>query len=288
LISSGYRVRVFSRNPEKTRHVQELGAEVALGDIRSLAEVRSALRGIQHVVHAAAGISGPAGEVINTSVEGTRNVITAAREAALQRVLYISSFSVYAFSQIPTGDVLSEQSPLAQPDTLGPYAKGKRLAESLALQQLANRFPSWTILRLASVVGPGCDLLSHVGRHFGPLILAPGGRYRRLFLIHVDDAASAVVHALGCSATEGRVFNVSESCPLSARNYVSRFLPADQSRIFFVPYWIARSLRVLSAWAFGRRMSAELLRSFYCDVSVSHSDLARLTGWSPSLLKLKS
>src|SRR5438034_6770531 len=77
--------------------------ELMEGDIRDIAEVRRAMRGVRYVLHQAAlrsvplSVEDPA-STNDVNVQGTLNVLMAARDAGVQRVVYASCASVYGDS----------------------------------------------------------------------------------------------------------------------------------------------------------------------------------------------
>lgn len=94
------RVIVFSRDELKQSQMQAARSDERLryflGDVRDLPRLRRAFQGVDYVVHAAAlkrievGEYNP-GEVIKTNVQGTANVIEAAIDARVHRVVLLSS-----------------------------------------------------------------------------------------------------------------------------------------------------------------------------------------------------
>ena len=116
--------------------------EFIRADVRDLAALCAAFRGAQAVVHAAA-IPGPAlgteEEILETNLDGTRNVALAATETDVSRLVFISSESVLGFV-FSAGRVhplylpIDESHPLAPVDA---YGRSKLLAES-ALSKAAT------------------------------------------------------------------------------------------------------------------------------------------------------
>ncbi|MGQ0654639.1 MAG: UDP-N-acetylglucosamine 4,6-dehydratase (inverting) [Betaproteobacteria bacterium] len=94
------RVVVYSRDELKQYEMQqEFGAREMryfIGDVRDLARLRQAMRGVDYVIHAAALKQVPTAEYnpmecIKTNVHGAENVITAALENGVQRVIALST-----------------------------------------------------------------------------------------------------------------------------------------------------------------------------------------------------
>ena len=100
------------------------------GDIRDRALVEQAMQDIDIVVHAAAALPlYPPAEIHSTDVDGTRNVIEAARNAGVQRFVHISSTAVYG---------IPDHHPLREDDErigVGPYGEAKLQAEDICFAQ---------------------------------------------------------------------------------------------------------------------------------------------------------
>lgn len=122
---------------------------VITGDVRSASAVRSALQGVDIVVHAAAALPLFSPEdILSTEVEGTRTVLQEALVQKVDRVIHISSSAVYG---IPDHHPLVETDPL---QGVGPYGGAKLLGERVCEDYRARGM--WIpILRPKSFVGPG-------------------------------------------------------------------------------------------------------------------------------------
>ena len=118
------------------------------GDIRDVQTVRSALEGIDTVVHAAAALPlyDPA-DIFSTEVDGTRVVLEEAFRKNVERVIHISSTAVYG---------IPDHHPLLETDSLqgvGPYGEAKVLAEQVC-EEYRRKGMCLPILRPKSFVGP--------------------------------------------------------------------------------------------------------------------------------------
>src|ERR671936_2543695 len=96
LLADGHAVRTLDVLPlddaQLEREVEELR-----GDVRDAAAARRLVVGAEVVVHAAAAlpIRGSRAEIFSTNVDGTANILAAARESGARRVLFVSSTAVY-------------------------------------------------------------------------------------------------------------------------------------------------------------------------------------------------
>ena len=94
-----------------------------VGDVRNPAALKAAMAGTDIVVHCAAALPlYPPAQIMSTEVDGTRNVLQAAVELGLPRVVHISSTAVYGTKTAGA----DEESAF---EVLGPYAEAKILAE---------------------------------------------------------------------------------------------------------------------------------------------------------------
>src|SRR5437762_9605535 len=129
LLERGDDVRVLDNFSTGSReNLAGLDVEVVEGELRSYERVHNAIRGTDVVFHLGALGSVPRSvqDPLTSSavnVEGTLNVLLAARDECVRRVVFSSSTSVYGSSRsLPT----SEDSP---PDPLSPYGVAKLAAE---------------------------------------------------------------------------------------------------------------------------------------------------------------
>jgi 2-alkyl-3-oxoalkanoate reductase len=97
LCGAGFKVAVLARPESNLSFVRSLKAEVRLGDIRNLNQLREAAHGCTQVIHTAALATdwGPHDEFHRTNVIGTMNVLEACRLAHIDRVIITGSISSY-------------------------------------------------------------------------------------------------------------------------------------------------------------------------------------------------
>lgn len=121
---------------------------IVLGDIRNGETLRQAMSGSDIVIHTAAALPLYKKEdIFSTDVDGTRNVLQAAKELGIKRVVQISSTAVYG---IPDHHPLDENDPVSG---VGPYGEAKIAAEELcvAFRKEGLCVP---IIRPKSFIGP--------------------------------------------------------------------------------------------------------------------------------------
>jgi len=212
LNDAGYCIRTFSRSePEKP--LFPTGLEVFRGDITDPVTIAPALNDVSIVVHLAGllHIISPSESQKDSykrvNVEGTANLVNAAMQAKVERIIFCSTIAVYgdSFSR-----VLDEDSP-ASPET--PYAITKFEAEQIVLNaRRPDGRPIGTVLRLAAVYGARLKgnyrrlLMSLAQRRFVPI----GTGSNRRTLVYHKDVARATVIAASHPAAAGRVYNVTD------------------------------------------------------------------------------
>lgn len=143
LLNRGGRVRVLARDRARSQTAlsQLPGAEVVCGDLRDAASLEQAVAGCKVVYHVAADyrlwVRRPA-EMFASNVDGTRNILNAARKAGVEKVVYTSTVGCIGFPKNELGD---EQTPVSIEDMGGPYKRSKFQAEQVALEFAKEGFP---------------------------------------------------------------------------------------------------------------------------------------------------
>ena len=219
LVRAGRRVRVLDNlstgRRENLANVID-SIELVIGDVRHLDQVRPAMSGVDYVLHEAALVSVPQSmaDPQNThavNVDGTLNVLIAAREAAAKRVVLASSCSVY-------GD--NDSLPLKEtckPRPLSPYAASKLIGETYCQTFFAAYDLPIVCLRYFNIFGarqnPKGDYAAVIPRFVErmkmgqpPLIYGDGQQTRDF--VYVADVVHANLAACEAPQAAGQVFNV--------------------------------------------------------------------------------
>jgi len=161
LISQGHEVKAFclyNSNGswgwlDTLPEASKVQIEVVLGDIRDPLCVREAMRGCEKVFHLAALIAIPYSYVapasyVDTNIHGTLNVVQAARDLGIQRVVHTSTSETYGSAQFVP---ITEDHPLVGQS---PYAATKIAADQLALSYWRSFDTPITVLRPFNTYGP--------------------------------------------------------------------------------------------------------------------------------------
>jgi len=138
LLARGCSVRALVRPSSKVR---ELEVEVAAGDLRDPGSLERAVAGCGTVFHVAADYrlwAKRPSELYRSNVEGTRNVLTAARQAGVERVVYTSTVGCIAIGKDEPG---REDMDVQLEEMTGAYKRSKFQAEHVALEFARSGFP---------------------------------------------------------------------------------------------------------------------------------------------------
>ncbi|MBN1954930.1 MAG: SDR family oxidoreductase [Anaerolineae bacterium] len=228
LVARGDNVRVLDNFTTGRRENlawagSQAAPEVMEGDVRDLADVQRAVAGADYVLHQAAVVSVQQSlhdplETHEVNATGTLNVLRAALEAGVQRVVLASSCAVYGDS---TDLPLRESTPLKP---LSPYAASKIAAEGYCRAFSAAYGLPTVCLRYFNVYGPrqnpdgeyAAVIARFAQRMKGgqpPLIYGDGEQSRDF--VHVGDAVRANLLASADKRAVGEVFNVASGQQVS-------------------------------------------------------------------------
>ncbi|KGN45220.1 cinnamoyl-CoA reductase 1 [Cucumis sativus] len=165
LLHKGYFVRGTLRNPEdpKNGHLRELeGAEERLSlykaDLLDLESLKAAIDGCDGVFHTASPVTDDPEQMVEPAVNGTKNVIIAAAEANVRRVVFTSSIgAVYMDPNRGPDDIVDEScwSDLEFcKNTKNWYCYGKAVAEQAAWEVAKEKGVDLVVVNPVLVLGP--------------------------------------------------------------------------------------------------------------------------------------
>ncbi len=190
LLAAGRAVRVLVRNPEHPA-LKGLEVEAIRGDLRNPESLARALQGCTRLFHVAADyrlwVPDPQ-EMYAVNFEGTRNLLTAALNEGLERVVYTST--VGTLGNPGDGTPGNEDTPVSLEDMVGPYKRSKFLAERLALE-FAGRGLPLVVVNPSTPVGAWDSRPTPTGQIIVDFLKGRMPAYLEtgLNLIHVRDAA---------------------------------------------------------------------------------------------------
>ncbi|HET7146256.1 MAG TPA: NAD-dependent epimerase/dehydratase family protein [Gaiellaceae bacterium] len=225
LLERGDDVRVLDNFSTGSRgNLEGLDVDIVEGELRSYERVHNAVRGVEIVYHLGALGSVPRSvqDPLTSSavnVEGTLNVLLAARDESVRRVVFSSSTSVYGSTRtLPT----SESSP---PDPISPYGVAKLAAERycISFSRVYESFES-VVLRYFNVFGPRQSPFSQYAAVVPlfvtlidagePIEIHGDGEQSRDFT-YVGNVVDATIRAGDAEGASGEIFNVAAGSPAS-------------------------------------------------------------------------
>jgi nucleoside-diphosphate-sugar epimerase len=200
LRARGDEVRALVRNPDKGRPLAELGCELVSGSLESRAAIASGMEGCDAAIHGAAvyEVGIPESEhraMYEANVLGTENVLRAALDAKVPKVVYISTVAAFGNTH---GEVVDESYEHPGGSFTSYYEETKVEAHRLAKRLIAEEGLPCVIVQPGGVYGP--DDHSAVGRQMNqflagrmPLLAFPEVGFN---MVHVDDVADGILLAL--------------------------------------------------------------------------------------------
>jgi dihydroflavonol-4-reductase len=142
LLARGDAVRCLARPGGRRDNLAGLQVEIAEGDLTDHASLVPAMKGVKTVYHVAADYRlwvRDRDELYKANVGGTYNVLHAASEAGVSRIVYTSS--VAALGLTADGSPANESTPVVRDRIIGHYKKSKYDAERVAISWAARGLP---------------------------------------------------------------------------------------------------------------------------------------------------
>ena len=277
LLDEGYKVRAFvyynSFNSwgwlDTLSEKIKKSLDVFAGDIRDPHGVRKAMQGCDAVMHLAALIGIPYSyhspdTYIDTNIKGTLNILQAARELGVERVLHTSTSEVYGTARFVP---ITEDHPL---QGQSPYSASKIGADQLALSFHASFGTPVTIVRPFNTYGP-----RQSARAVIPTVItqiAQGSKTIKLGSIHptrdfsfVKDTVRAFTACLESKKTIGKTINFGSNFEVSIGETVKLIAELMDVRVTIE----TEDVRI--------RPSKSEVERLWAD----NSKAKKLTGWAP-------
>jgi UDP-glucose 4-epimerase len=258
LLARGDEVRVLDNFSTGNRNnLEGLDVDVVEGELRSYERVHNAVRGVELVFHLGALGSVPrsVADPLTSSavnIEGTLNVLLAARDEGVRRVVYSSSSSVYGTrGELP----VREDQPT---DPISPYGVAKLAAERycVAFSRVYHRYET-VVVRYFNVFGPRqsphsvyaamVPLFITAIAEGRPVLVYGDGEQRRDFT-YVDNVVEATLAAGDAPGANGRIFNVAGSAPATV-NHVAETIGAILGREVRKEHGPPRPGDIRDSWA---------------------------------------
>jgi dihydroflavonol-4-reductase len=276
LLARGERVRALVWRGEDTSSLDGLDVERVEGDVLDPESLRFALRGVETVYHLAGVISILPGRqplVWRVNVEGTRNLLEAARREGIRRLLYTSS--IHAIRRAPHGVVIDESLGFDPNNPYGEYDRSKAAA-SLEVQNAAQTDLDAVIVCPTGVIGPYDFRGSEMGE-----VIRSAAEARPMFYVEgaydfvdVRDVAEGMIAA----AEKGQR---GESYILGGHKISVRYLLETVREVtgrafasIKIPFSLAEAAAKFTPWYYQRTKARPRFTPYSLEVLRSNSDIS--------------
>ena len=235
LLDGGHEVVAIVSRPEQADSLEARGAKVHVADVRDSSQVLEAVRGSTGIFHLAALFNHPDrswDDYRAVNVQGTLNVLDAAKRAGVNRTVHCSTIGVATEAGPPP---YSEETPYS-PQPNDKYEVTKCEAEQAARAFAKEHGVSLSIVRPAQVYGPGDRSKAKFYRLVKKGIIVRPGNTRK-HLIYIDDLCRAFELAMISPNADGQVFLIAGDQSIALKDLVSmvaRILQVPEPR-FLLP-----------------------------------------------------
>jgi nucleoside-diphosphate-sugar epimerase len=293
MATSGRPLRCLARAGSDVSALNGLDLQIVRGDLADPVSLAAAAAGCERVVHCAALVSDWAtvAEIKATNVVGTRNLLAAAAQAGVRRVVHISTTDIYGH---PGRRDVAET---AQPGRFSNwYAQTKLEAEEELLQAAAGNRLQAVVLRPATVYGPGStDVVGEIAKALrGGHMLLIGRGEALAGLCYVENLIDAILLALEEPAADGCAFNISDGLDVTWRRFTGDLAaglgcPAPRLSLPYLPAAAVavaleqgyRLLRRATGLATAPLLSRQAVQVLGRDQDFSNDAARRTLGWQP-------
>jgi len=217
LLQAGHAVRVLLRGNSRRDNISGLPVEVVTGDLTDTASLKRAVSGCSALFHAAADYrlwTRHPEAMYSANVDGSRNVILAAAEAGVSRIVYTSSVATLGICA--DGAPADENTPSSLDDMIGHYKRSKFMAEEAVRQLVSEQGLPAVIVNPAGPVGPRDIKPTPTGQMVLDTMRGrmPGYMDTGLNIVHVDDVAEGHLLAFTHGKIGERYILGGENLPL--------------------------------------------------------------------------
>jgi dihydroflavonol-4-reductase len=218
LLSRGDSVRAFVRPSSDLSNLRDLGVDIRVGDLRDRSSLDKAVAGCEEVFHVAADyrlwVPQPE-DMFAANVDGTRNVMEAAGESGVRRIVYTSSVATLGLPH--DAEAADEETPVSENDIIGPYKRSKFAAEALVKRMVREQGLPVVIVHPSTPIGPRDlkptptgKIVVEAARGHMPAFVDTG-----LNVVHVDDVAEGHLLAMERGVIGGQYILGAENLTLA-------------------------------------------------------------------------
>ena len=193
LLGQDHQVRVLARPGSDRRNLERLDIDLVEGDLTDAASLQRAVKGCSHLFHVAADyrlwIPDPE-RMYRTNVDGSRDLLRAAADAGVGRMVYTSSVATLGINR--DRSPADETTPVSLADMVGHYKRSKFLAEQAILELVQEQGLPIVIVNPSTPIGPRDVKPTPTGRIIVDALRGKIPAYvdTGLNIAHVDDVAA--------------------------------------------------------------------------------------------------
>ena len=217
LSETGQDVRVFLRpSPQTPRLPKGVPVEVSVVSLNDERGVRAALRGVDQIYHlASAGSQGRRGNLLLTDIEGTRTLALVAKDAGVERIIYLSHLGADRASAFP-------------------LHKAKGIAE----EHIRRSGVPYTIIRSSIVYGPEDRLTNNLSgflRVLPGFFPIPGDGQTLLQPLWVEDLVTCLIWTLPNPETINQTYEIGGGEYFTLRQLLGTLMNVTHTGRLLVP-----------------------------------------------------
>ncbi|MDX1436865.1 MAG: NAD-dependent epimerase/dehydratase family protein [Anaerolineales bacterium] len=267
LTEAGYPIRLLLRpSPDSPAMPRGIPLDVSIASLTDTRGLRSAMVGVDTVFHlAGAENQGPAGDLLQTDIQGTQAVLEAASDAGIKRIIYLSHLGADRASAFPV-------------------MKTKAIAEEHIRQ---SGIPH-TILRTSIVFGPEDSFTVGMAQMLSAipgLFLVPGDGRSLIQPLWVEDLATCLTWAIEDPLTVGQTLEIGgpeHLTFLDALQLVMRALGLRRSLVSVRPPYLRAFTVLLDSLLPGLPVSVYWIDYLAANHTTSLDTIPRVFGLMPS------
>lgn len=292
MLAIGERVRALVLPGEKIDCLEGLDVEVVTGDVLQEDTLTAAFSGVRDVYHLAGMISILPGRdplVEKVNILGTQNVVRAALQARVRRLVYTSS--IHAIRRAPQGTQIDESVPFDPLNALSSYDRSKAIATLTVLAAVPQGLDA-VVVCPTGVIGPYDYRLSEMGRLICDCLqnkpqFYVDGAYD---FVDVRDVADGLIRA-GSRGCCGQTYILSgERITVRRLLEIVREVSGARFAMWRLPYGLARLIARLAPfhyrlWRLRPRITPYSLETLKSNSWISYLKAHRELGYSPRRLR---
>lgn len=241
LSEQGCSVHALVRKTSRIDNLHLPNVTIFHGDVSESESLKSAFKGAEYVIHAAADTRGTEEGGRLGTIQGTRNILECCASSKVKKLVYISSCSVYGVTAYKDGQLVDENMAVEHvPEQRGAYSWAKLEAEKLVAHFMEQEEIPVVCLRPGTIYGPGGAVYSPmVGFSLGSRVFAVIGNGESILpLVYIDSLVAAIILSLTNENSNGQIYNVVDLDRVNKKCYMDKLIRRlyPRSKSFYLPY----------------------------------------------------